>query len=311
MSLKNKVMTVQLEHKDWKGTTGGMPWMQRSLVSILGHTDPRIIYCFVALVCPFYMLFSHQGYIAQYRFFTQRFREPWWKAFWHVYVNHFRFGQIIIDRFAVYGGRKFRFEMDKSLEIWKSLESQPGGFIQTSSHIGNYELAGYSLHTGNKHLYALVFMGETETVMQNRTKFFAPNNIEMVPVMPDMSHIFTLNNVLADGNIASMPSDRIFGSQKVLTCKFFGADAKFPLGPFSLAVTRDCPILAVFVMKKSWDTYHIVVHDLRDGFKRLDASQVSKKTARQQALADEFARVLEATVRQYPTQWFNYFDFWK
>ena len=108
-----------------------------------------------------------------------------------------------------------------------------------------------------------------------------------------------------------MPSDRIFGSQKVLTCKFFGADAKFPLGPFSLAVTRDCPILAVFVMKKSWDTYHIVVHDLRDGFKRLDASQASKKTARQQALADEFARVLEATVRQYPTQWFNYYDFWK
>ena len=154
-------------------------------------------------------------------------------------------------------------------------------------------------------------MGETETVMQNRTKLFAPNNIEMVPVMPDMSHIFTLNNVLADGNIASMPSDRIFGSHKILTCKFFGADAKFPLGPFSLAVTRDCPILAVFVMKKNWNTYHIIVNDLRDGFKRLDASQASKKTARQQALADEFARVLEATVRQYPTQWFNYFDFWK
>lgn len=303
-------MTEQLEHKNWKGTTGGMPWMQRSLVTILGHTDPRIIYFFVALVVPFYMLFSHKGYLAQYRFFRQRFDEPWWKAFCHVYANHLRFGQIIIDRFAVYGGRKFKFEID-GFELWKRLESRQEGFIQMSSHIGNYELAGYSLHVESKKLYALVFMGETETVMQNRMKVFAPNNIEMVPIMPDMSHIFVLNTALADGNIASMPSDRIFGSQKSLTCKFFGDNARFPLGPFSLAVTRDCPTLAVFVMKKKWDTYQIIIRDLCNGFKRLDETQLSKKNARQQALADEFARQLEETVRLYPTQWFNYYDFWK
>ena len=68
-------MAETLEHSQWKGTTGGMPWMQRSLVSILGHTDQRIVYAFVALIVPFYMLFAHFGYIAQYRFFRQRFGE--------------------------------------------------------------------------------------------------------------------------------------------------------------------------------------------------------------------------------------------
>ena len=303
-------MTENLDHKNWKGTTGGMPWMQRSLITILGHTDPRIVYCFVALVAPFYMLFSHKGYLAQYRFFTERLHEPWWKAFCHVYVNHFRFGQIIIDRFAAYGGRKFRFEFSNR-DAWKDMESQPEGFIQMSSHIGNYELAGYSLRSDNKKMYALVFMGETETVMKNRSKVFTPNNIEMVPIMPDMSHIFTLNNALADGHIASMPSDRIFGSQKALVCRFFGQEAKFPLGPFSLAVSRSCGALAVFVMKKRWDTYAISIFDLRKGFEHLGPDQLSKKAVRQQALADEFARRLEETVRQYPTQWFNYYDFWK
>lgn len=300
-----------LDHSQWKGTTGGMPWMQRSLVTILGHVDQRIIYAGMALVIPFYMLFGHVGYLAQYRFFRQRFCESKLKAFWHVYVNHFRFGQIIIDRFAVYGGRQFRFEMEGFYNLWKVLEAQPEGFMQVSSHTGNFELAGYQLKTLGKVIHALVFMGETETVMRNRNKVFTPNNITMVPVMPDMSHIFTLNTALSEGHIVSMPADRIFGSQKALTCRFFGHNAKFPLGPYSLAIARDCPVLAVFVMKKDWQTYHIIIKDLREGFKKVDAELLAKKSVRQQALADEFAYQLEQVVRMYPTQWFNYFDFWK
>ena len=288
-----------------------MPWMQRSLVRMLGWIDPRIIYGIVAIVVPFYMLFAHRGYLSQYRFFRQRFDEPWFKAFWHVYVNHFRFGQIIIDRFAVYGGRHFRLEMDGYDELWRPLAAKDEGFVQLSSHFGNYELAGYSLKSETKQFYALVFLGETETVMNNRQKVFAPNNINMVPVMPDMSHIFTLNTALADGGIVSMPGDRIFGSQKSVTCRFLGQDAKFPLGPFSLAVARDCPALAVFVVKHDWQTYRIIIRDLREGYQRLDAEHVNKKASRQQALADEFVRVLEKTVREYPTQWFNYYDFWQ
>ncbi len=304
-------MAETLEHSQWKGTTGGMPWMQRSLVGILGHADQRIVYAFVALIVPFYMLFAHAGYLAQYRFFRQRFGESRLKAFWHVYVNHLRFGQIIIDRFAVYGGKRFQFEMEGYDDLWKGLECQPEGFVQISAHTGNYELAGYSLKSETKLIHALVFMGETETVMKNRNKVFTPNNIAMVPVMSDMSHIFTLNTALAEGNIVSMPGDRIFGSQKYLTCRFLGQDAKFPLGPFSMAVTRDCGVLAVFVFKKDWQTYHIIIKDLREGYKNIDAELLKKKNVKHQALADEYALQLEKAVRMYPTQWFNYFDFWK
>ena len=304
-------MAETLEHSQWKGTTGGMPWMQRSLVSILGHTDQRIVYAFVALIVPFYMLFAHFGYIAQYRFFRQRFGESPLKAFWHVYLNHFHFGQIIIDRFAVYGGRKFRFEMEGYEDLWKAQEAKPEGFMQISSHTGNYELAGYSLKSETKLFHALVFLGETETVMKNRNRVFAPNNIRMVPVMPDMSHIFTLNTALSDGHIVSMPGDRIFGSQKALTCHFLGQDAKFPLGPFSLAVARDCAALAVFVFKKDWQTYHIIINDLTQIVRESDPSALSNKKARMQALTDAYAQCLERVIRSYPTQWFNYYDFWQ
>ena len=35
------------------------------------------------------------------------------------------------------------------------------------------------------------------------------------------------------------------------------------------------------------------------------------KQARIQALADAYAATLESVVRQYPDQWYNFYDFWK
>lgn len=291
-------MSEGFEHKDWKGTTGGLPWMQRSLVWLLGHLDQRIMCAVLVVVVPFYMLFNHQGYISQYHFFRLRFGESWPKAFWHVFINHFKFGQIILDRFAVYGGKKFHLDID-GYDVWQETEQQPEGFVQVSSHIGNYELAGYSLKVEHKKFNALVFMGETQTVMENRDKVFTPNNINMVPVMPDMSHIFTLNTALSNGEIVSMPGDRIFGSPKYLTHQFLGEDARFPLGPFSLASARRCTMMVVFVMKKDWQTYYIRV-------RKLSPEQYPTKSQ----LCDGFVSELEKIVREYPTQWFNYFEFW-
>jgi len=290
-------MQTNLEHKDWKGSTGGTRWMQVSLVKILASIDQRVLYSVVALfVAPLYMIIHHKEYLSQYHFFRQRFGESWYKAFWHTYVNHYRFGQVIVDRFAVFGGKKFKLEIAE-MAMWRELENQEEGFVQISSHIGNYEMAGYLLKAKNKMFNALVFHGETETMMNNRGRVFTNNNIRMVPVSPDMSHIFTLNNALADGEIVSMPGDRIFGSQKSLAIPFLGEVAKFPLGPFQLAAARGCKMVAVFCMKKDWQTYEVTIKVI-EGEKAKDLGQ-------------KFVSELESVVRQYPTQWFNYFDFWK
>lgn len=290
------------EHSKWKGTTGGTPWMQRSLVHILGAIDQRVVYAFLWIIIPFYMLFAHKAYLAQYCFFRQRFNQGIMLSFWHVFMNNITFGKIIVDRFASYGGRKFKFELD-GYDIWKETDSESDGFMQVSSHIGNYELAGYSLRSENKPFNALVFFGETETVMNNRNKSFTPNNIRMIPVSGDMSHIFTLNNALSLGEIVSMPGDRMFGSQKYIIHRFLGADAKFPMGPYSLATARQCKMLAVFVMKKDYQTYYIRVRRLSDGGAVKKADQIRNLSA-------SFVSELESIVREYPTQWFNYYDFW-
>ena len=50
------------------------------------------------------------------------------KTFRYTYLNHYRFGQIIIDRFAAYAGYKFKFEME-GFEQFRQLTRQPEGII--------------------------------------------------------------------------------------------------------------------------------------------------------------------------------------
>lgn len=279
--------------------------MQRTIIRWLSVIDQRVVYAALVVIVPFYMLFGHKGYVAMYRFFHNVKGEWWLKAFCHVYANHYRFGQVVVDRFAAFGGRKFRFvAADEMLAAYNELANQDEGFLQLSSHMGNYELAGYMLQQPRKTMHALVFFGETETMMRNRARMFAPKGVEMVPVMPDMSHIFALNNALRDGNVASMPGDRVFGSPKALECRMLGHKVKLPLGPFQLAVTRGVKVMAVWVMKERHDTYRVFCHELK-----ADADAPKKQQCQQ--LADAFALRMEEMIGLYPTHWFNYFDFFE
>jgi len=295
-----------MEHEQWTGKTGGTPWMHKLLMASLRVLPLWFVYTGMALfVIPFYMLFAHRGYISQYHFFRQRLGYNSFKAFIGVYCNHVRFGQVIIDRFYFYAGGKFHFEME-NYDLYLKLSHEPSGFVVLSSHVGNYELAGYELKAQEKQLYALVFAGEAAAVMSNRNRLLAANNIHMTPVTDDMSHLFILSNALADGNIVSIPADRIFGSPRTITCNFMGAEAAFPLGPFVLATQRDdVPVLSVQVMKEGIKRYRIIIRQLPVN------RQAGRTAQRAKDLAQTFATHLEGIVKQYPTQWFNYYEFWQ
>ena len=137
-------MADTLQHNEWSGKTDGQPWMQRSLIAMFRVMPLWLPYGMMGLVVPFYMVFHRKGYQSMYQFFRMRMGYGRWKSFWSVYANHFRFGQIILDRFGVYAGKQYRFT-NEGQELMDELETHPEGFILLSSHVGNYEIAGYSL----------------------------------------------------------------------------------------------------------------------------------------------------------------------
>lgn len=276
--------------------------MQRALIVLFKVVPIELIYAIMALVVPFYMLFNRKGYSAMYHFFRRRIGKGVVSAFFHVYLNHFCFGQVVLDRFATYAGRRFKIEVEGN-EHFLRLSEGERGFMMLSSHVGNYEQAGYALRSDRKPFNALVFAGESATVMNERGKQFVDKQIRMIPVQSDMSHLFAVNCAIDAGEIVSMPADRCHGSQKSVECRFMGGEAQFPLGPFATAVQKEIPVLAVAVMKEGARRYRAYVRPLT-----ADPSLPRRK--QMEALAQAFATELEEVVRRHPHQWYNYYEFW-
>lgn len=293
-----------MAEQEWAGTTYGNAWMHKWLIRMLRHIDVRILYLFVAIfVIPVCLVLNPSRGIA-YRYFRRRIGYGRLKSAWKTFVNHCLFGQVVVDKFAMYAGKKFDVEVENYNEFLERASREEEGFVQLSAHVGNYEIAGYTLVCKDKRMNALVFAGEKASVMQNRSKMFADTNINMIAIQPDMSHLFEIDKALADGEIVSMPADRINGSQKCIEHDFLGAKAKFPLGPFSVATMRGLDVLAVNVMKDSLLGYKIYVTPLA-----YDKEASRQEQIRQ--LSSAYVAELEKRVRQYPTQWYNYFEFWQ
>lgn len=276
--------------------------MQKALVLLLKVVPLEVIYLFTAFIVPFYMVFNHRGYLATYHFFRRRMGRSVMGSVWHVYLNHLAFAQVVVDRFAIYAGRRFKVSAVGN-EHFLQLSEEEGGFMMLSSHVGCFEMAGYTLQSERKTLYALVFAGETGVISQGRQQRFDHRKVVTVPVREDLSHVFTINDALDRGQVVTMPADRMLGSQKSVSCTFLGAEARFPMGPFATAVQKGVPVLAVTVVKVGLRHYSAHVTPLQVDPSASRAEQI-------RSLAQGYAHALEENVARHPHQWYNYFEFW-
>lgn len=287
-------MAASYDHGNWQGRTDGTPWMQRTLVRLLQVVPVEVFYAVVALVIPFYLLFSGRARRASWRFFRRRIGYSRLRSALSVYLNECLLGLVVIDRFACYAGKRFRMDtVNRDREHFDAVAAGDEGFLQLICHWGNPEMAGYMFHT-DKRMNVLVFAGETERMMQGRAQAFGASNIQMVPVSPDMAHLFTLNDALSRGEIVTMPADRSFGSSKTVRMDFLGAPAAFPAGPFRLAAAREVRAFALFVRKNGRRSYSAEFVPL-----------VSEN------LMADYVAQLERRVKAYPLHWFNFYDFWQ
>lgn len=287
----------------WEGTTFGTGFMHRWLIGALRHTDVRLWYAFAAVcVIPFCVIFSPATHYI-YNYFRHRHHYNCMKSVWKSYVNLVLFSQVVIDRFALFAGKRMKLHVE-NYDLFKDLASKEPGFVMLSAHVGCYEMAGYELVSDHKPFNALVFAGEKESVMKGREKLFKHSRIHMIPVKKDMSHLFEIDRALADGEIMSIPADRFLGSRKTVTVNLLGTEAQLPSGPFSVAAMRGLDVIAVNMMKTSVTGYTAYVAALS-----YDKDAPRKQQIQQ--LANGYAHELDCVLKKYPEQWYNYFDFWK
>ncbi len=293
-----------LSKSEWNGRTGGGAFGQCFLLWFLSFANVRVLYPILYLAIPFYLLIGKKGRHTMYLYFRGRHHFSPMKAALSTFRNHILFGQVVLDKFALLAGNRKQFKIVGESKCISSMMNEEKGFFIVGAHVGNLELSGLCYPVQKKRINAIISMSERAAFQKRRDDAFETSNINLIPVMPDMSHLFTIKEVIERGEIVVIPSDRLFGSTKSVTCDLLDGTADFPIGTFRLAAQLNVPVVSLFIMKEHGTTYK-VYEQLIDSHPELPNS-----TKRAESMACDFVNVLEKILKKYPMQWFNFFPFW-
>jgi len=294
--------------KNWHGKTGGGSFGQRALFGYFRHGSVRLAYGIMGFVIFFYLIINRNATRNIYRYFRQRQRFGRGRAVVNVYLNHYLFGKTLIDKFALFAGRKNEYSIEQTGVEWfnNAAMDKERGAILVHAHVGCSEIVGYTLSQPYKTINAVVYGGEVETMQRFRSNILSGQNVKMIPVVDGFSHIFDVNNALKNNEFVSISADRIYEGSRNHPVNFMGAVAEFPIAPFQLAARMKVPVLAYFVMQDGFKKYKCHIVEISDAeSKGLPVQkQVEKFTER-------FAHELEKILNKYPLQWYNFHSFWK
>ena len=292
------------EAQQWQGKTSGGNFGQRFLLWYLKRFNVTALYPVLPFIIPFCLLFARKPNRALYHYFHNIHGYGVCKALRATARTAYLFGKVVIDKFAIWAGRSDQFHIDlEHPEITERLLNQEKGVLIAGSHIGNFELLGPTLKHHQKRVNVVIYGGEAEALQQQRDLVFGKNDVNLVPVTADMSHLFTIKNALDNGEVVAILCDRLFGSPKKKRVNLLGHPADFPVGPFRLAAQMDIPVLSVFMIKGRKRHYTGLVTPLQVD----EALTVPQKS---DALVEQYVKSIDDILQKHPCQWFNLYEFW-
>lgn len=286
----------------WDGKSRGTLLGYKIFVFCIRKLGIKVAYFVLYFVASYYFLFLKKSNKAIFYYFKERLGYSYFKAKKMVFKSYFTFGQTLIDKTAISAGLKNRFTYEfDGIEILKQLLAEKKGGVLISAHMGNFEVA--------EHFFAeidldcqinLVTTDQEHSVIKAYLESISEvkSTIKFIIVKEDLSHIYDINNALAQNELICFTGDRYFEGVKSLTVPLLGKEANFPAGPFLIASRLRVPVVFVYVMKEPNLHYHLY------------AREANTKHRDERALLDAYIESVESMINKYPLQWFNYFDFW-
>lgn len=227
------------------------------------------------------------------------------------YFKHFySFGMAMIDRFFfLYSNRNY-FKYSSINEELIRDEAQKGrGVILLGAHVGNWEIAGNLLQDRLPvKVNFLMYDAESQRVKNAVEQVMKNRNVGIIYISPDSPDTMVeVVNALRRGEIVCMHGDRILGNMRCEKVSFLGRDASFPMGAFAIASISGASVLPFFALKRGFSKYSFSAFG---PIRVSDGDRGSRMIRIRQAL-ESYVKILEEMVSKYPTQWYNFYDFWK
>ncbi len=222
-------------------------------------------------------------------------------ASWNTYFRHvYRFSLTIFDRFISRQGMQERGVRVERINVENFEALTRDGGIVILSHLGNWAQSFKIFETYDVTLNIVMAeaLGEELSAMENLAA--SNERIRVINMNEGMQSVVDIAGALLRKEVVIMMADRIVNAGKSVAVPFLGTPARFNSGPFEIARMRNVPLVGMSIVRSGDGTLRIIISDI------LHAGEagVAPTMAR-------YAEFLETTVRQYPLQWFNFYDFWE
>ena len=213
-----------------------------------------------------------------------------------VFIN---FGKYLIEFFRSKYLKKEDLGRSIKIEGLENIDNalkKGKGIIILAAHIDNWELGGVFMSLLGYPMLAVALPHRNKMVNALFNRQRERIGVEVVPSLG--LALRRIYSALKDNKMVALVGDRDF-TNAGKKMPFLGREKSIPRGPAVLAMRTGASIVPGFVLRQSDDT-HIIKF-----LKPLETDGSEEEIMR------DYTQVIEQMIRQYPTQWLMFREFWK
>lgn len=223
--------------------------------------------------------------------------------------RHFRsFAQAILDRLRIYLGEGKAFELTwHGRELIDSYLDEKRGVLLTGAHLGSFELLRLLAdERDSEKVHALMYTKQAELINRVFRGVDGAKDLTVIGLEDmNLEKMLLMRDIVERGEHIGILADRPAASaeDRVELVSFLGSPAPFPVGPWQLAGFLKAPVLLIFGVRTGRDRYEIFCEEFQPVLN-------SRGKRDLKATTEAYAARVEHYCRQFPEQWFNFYDFW-
>ncbi|MCC6758129.1 MAG: lysophospholipid acyltransferase family protein [Candidatus Omnitrophica bacterium] len=212
-------------------------------------------------------------------------------------VEFFRFANELDDQFVRENVKVInRHYLDEAIAKEK-------GVVLVTAHLGNWELGGLVLGMMGYPVLAITLSHKERPVNELFNKQRESRGVVAVPIKQAVHKCL---NALKNNKMVALLADRDFTSSGEVV-KFLGRDVLIPKGAALFAYKTGATILPTFFLREDDNTFSMQF-EAPIYPSVLNSGQIEH--AEMMVLIQQYANVIEKKIRQYPTQWLMFREFW-
>lgn len=232
-------------------------------------------------------------------------REPGYRDLFRPF---FIFSATLLDRLFLVDGKRHGYALRiVGLDLLNERIARGQGCILLGAHLGSFEAMRAVADTGCP-VEVVALMHQDNAV--NVASFFAewaPRQAAAVIPLGRPDAMLRAKECLERGGLVGILADRTPGTGKVTRVPFLGTDAAFPLGPHILAAVLDAPVMIAFGVWTGPRSYEVHFRPFAD---RITMNRRNREASLEATVRDYASRI-EHIAREFPYNWFNFYDFWE